>query len=134
MDLICSNTRENVLKPFLHILVTYFKCALTHIKPAIQEDSLLMLDILLKYAREIISSEKDNLLTPYLDMVSKMKTENNSAAERSLSLQMGNKITSIKWRINVLQRLITFLKCINEQSEGNVDNKSDIKTVDVGEK
>lgn len=113
------------------ILVTYLKCAMTHIKPAIQEDSLLMLDILLKHARELIASEKDSILTPYLDMVSKMRNESNP--ERSLSLQMGNKITSIKWRISVLQRLIMFLKCINK-NDGNIKEENKVTQMIIKEK
>lgn len=90
------------------ILVIFLNSAMTHIKPAIQEDSLLMLDILLKHAPQLVASQKETILTPYLDMVSKKRNENN-LSERSLSLQMGNKITSTKWRTSVLQRLIQFL-------------------------
>ena len=80
-----------------------------------------MLDMLLKYAPEIMSLEKEKILTPYLDMISKIKNEANPAtaavtSERCLSLQMGSKITSAKWRISVLQRLLLFLRC-NKQSK-----------------
>lgn len=72
-----------------------------------------MLDVLLKHAPQLVASEKDNILSPYLDMVSKMRVEDKP--ERTLSLQLGNKITSQKWRQSVLERLITFLKCISNQ-------------------
>lgn len=72
-----------------------------------------MLDILLKHAPQLVASEKDSILQPYLDMVSKMRVEDKP--ERTLSLQLGNKITSQKWRKNVLERLIIFLKCISSQ-------------------
>lgn len=116
LDIICANSNANVLRPFLPILVIYLKSALTHIKPAIQEDSLYMLDILLHHAPQLVASQKDAILTPYLDMISKKKNENNPT-ERSLTLQMGNKITSMKWRTSVLQRLIQFLKCVNNQNK-----------------
>lgn len=41
LDIICAQTTEHNLRPFFPILVTFLKCAMTHIKPAIQEDSLL---------------------------------------------------------------------------------------------
>lgn len=72
-----------------------------------------MLDVLLKHAPQLVASEKDNILSPYLDMVSKMRVDDKP--ERTLSLQLGNKITSQKWRQSVLERLITFLKCISNQ-------------------
>lgn len=113
LDIICSQTIEQNLRPFFPILVTFLKCAMTHIKPSIQEDSLLMLDILLKNAPQLVATEKDNILPSYLDMVSKMRVEEKP--ERTLSLQLGNKITKLKWRKNVLERLILFLKCISNQ-------------------
>lgn len=124
LDIICAQTSEQNLRPFFPILVTFLKCAMTHIKPTIQEDSLLMLDILLKHAPQLVAIEKDNILPPYLDMVSKMRVEDKP--ERTLSLQLGNKITTMKWRKSVLERLIVFLKCISIQ-EKNVD-KIDVTT------
>lgn len=72
-----------------------------------------MLDILLKHSPQLVASEKDNILQPYLDMVSKIRADDKP--ERTLSLQLGNKITTQKWRRNVLERLILFLKCISNQ-------------------
>lgn len=114
LDIICSQISEQNLRPFFPILVTFLKCAMTHIKPSIQEDSLRMLDILLKHAPQLVASEKDNILPPYLDMISKLRVEK---PERTLSLELGNKITSMKWRQSVLERLITFLKCIGTQEK-----------------
>lgn len=115
LDIICAQTTEQNLRPFFPILVTFLKCAMSHIKPAIQEDSLLMLDVLLKHAPQLVASEKDNILQPYLDMMSKMRIEDKP--ERTLSVELGNKITSIRWRKNVLERLIVFLKCISSQEK-----------------
>lgn len=115
LDIICAHTSEQNLRPFFPILVTFLKCAMTHIKPAIQEDSLMMLDILLKHAPQLVASDRDNILSPYLDMVSKMTIEKKP--ERTLSMQLGNKITSLRWRKSVLERLIVFLKCISNQEK-----------------
>ena len=105
---------------------------MTHIKPAIQEDSLFMLDILLNHAPHLVATQKEAILTPYLDMISKKKNENNPT-ERSLSLQMGNKITSMKWRTSVLQRLIQFLKCVNNQNNKDTYDERGIN-MDINEK
>lgn len=120
LDIICSQTSEFNIRPFFPILLTYLKCAMTHIKSAIQEDSLLMFDILLKNAPKLVASERDKIMPNYLDLVSKIRTENNP--ERTLSLQLGNKITNMKWRKSVLERLIVYLKCINSQQ--NEENAS----------
>lgn len=131
LDLICSQTSEQNLRPFFPILVTFLKCAMTHIKPAIQEDSLLMLDVLLKHSPQLVATEKDNILPPYLDMVSKMRVEEKP--ERTLSLQLGNKITSMMWRKSVLERLILFLKCIGMQ-EKRVEKHEDGREIIVDTK
>lgn len=134
LEIICAQTNEQNLRPFFPILVTYLKCAMTHIKPQIQEDSLLMFDVLLKNAPQLVASDKDNILPSYLDMVSKMRFEQKP--ERTLTLQLGNKITSPKWRKNVLERLIIFLKCISAQdkSEDTMDTTKDIREVSVDSK
>lgn len=125
LEIICAHTSEQNLQPFFPILVTFLKCAMTHIKPNIQEDSLLMLDVLLKHAPLLVASEKDNILAPYLDMVSRMRGE--AKPERTLSLQLGNKITSLRWRRCVMERLIVFLKCISSQERQ--EDKLDTSTV-----
>lgn len=134
LDIICAQTSEHNLRPFFPILVTFLKCAMTHIKPQIQEDSLMMLDVILKHAPQLVASEKDNILPPYLDMVSKMRVEDKP--ERTLSLQLGNKITSMKWRKSVLERLIVFLKCIGSQEKqtDKLDNTLDVREVIVDPK
>lgn len=134
LDIICTQTSEQNLRPFFPILVTFLKCAMTHIKPAIQEDSLLMLDVLLKHAPKLVADEKDNILPSYLDMVSKMRVEEKP--ERTLSLQLGNKITSMKWRKSVLERLIVFLKCIGsqEQDTDKLDTSRNIREIVVDHK
>lgn len=134
LDIICAQISEQNLRPFFPILVTFLKCAMTHIKPSIQEDSLLMLDVLLKHAPLLVATEKDNLLPPYLDMISKMRGDENP--ERTLSLQLGNKITSMKWRKSVLERLIIFLKCIGtqEKQEDKLDTSSSSREILINEK
>lgn len=134
LDIICAQISEQNLRPFFPILVTFLKCAMTHIKPSIQEDSLLMLDVLLKHAPLLVATEKDNLLPPYLDMISKMRGDENP--ERTLSLQLGNKITSMKWRKSVLERLIIFLKCIGtqEKQEDKLDTSSSSREIMINEK
>lgn len=115
LDIIFTEAGVDKLKPFFPILVSYLKCAMTHIKSAIQEDSLMMLDVLLSNASTLVAAEKDNILPPYLNMISKMRADDKP--ERTLSLQLGNKITTIKWRKSVLERLILFLKCIRDEKD-----------------
>lgn len=129
LDIICSQTNEFTLRPFFPILLTYLKCAMTHIKPAIQEDSLQMFDILLKNSPKLVASERDKILPNYLDLVSKMRTEGNP--ERTLSLQLGNKITNLKWRKSVLERLVVYLKCINRNCDEDAVQVRENKVTDL---
>jgi pre-rRNA-processing protein IPI1 len=134
MNIICSQKNRLNLAPFFSILLTYLKCAMTHIKPSIQEDSLSMLDILMKHFPQLVVAEKDDILIPYLDMMS--KTKNDSSQERSITLHSSNKIMSIKWKKTILEQLAVLLKCLNTDKRHNDAERSskNAKEIVVGEK
>lgn len=133
LNIICSQKNRLNLEPFFSILLTYLKCAMTHIKPSIQEDSLSMLDILMKHFPQLVVAEKDDILIPYLDMMS--KTKNESSQERSITLHSSNKIMSIKWRKTILEQLVLLLKCLNNEKRKNDEISSrSAKDIIVSEK
>ncbi|XP_058121609.1 testis-expressed protein 10 [Anopheles ziemanni] len=98
------------LLPFFDILLSFLRCAMTHIQSYIQEDSLLLLDVLLQYLPELILDNRDKILPQFLDMISKLK--NDSKPGRTLTINLDKHSTSTQWRMKVLMRLTGMLKVL----------------------
>ncbi|KAL2749184.1 testis-expressed sequence 10 protein [Vespula maculifrons] len=98
------------LTPFCNVLITYLRCAMTHIDPNIKEDSLLFLDILIQHCNNIIVKDSHKILPNFLDMISRMHTE--TKPERQLTITLDSKNTTVKWRIKVLECLGNILRSI----------------------
>ncbi|XP_066992048.2 testis-expressed protein 10 homolog [Anabrus simplex] len=98
------------IQPLLDVLQSYMACAMTHIKPSIQDDSLLLLDILLESCPLLIAAHANKIFPNFLDMISKLRSE--SKVGRTLTVDLGKKVTSVRWRIKVLSRLNGLLKAI----------------------
>lgn len=101
------------IEAFFNILCSYLKCAMTHITQSIQEDSLLFLDVLMTYVPKLVAANRDKILPCYMDMISKLKSE--AKPERTLTVHLGSKITGVKWRIKVLERLCALLTAVNSE-------------------
>ncbi|XP_055688431.1 testis-expressed protein 10 homolog [Lutzomyia longipalpis] len=100
-----------LVEPFFDMLSSYLRCAMTHLQNPIQEDSLLLLDVLLHSVPHLVAKDSDRIFGNFLDMVSKLRSE--SQPGRTLSLNLGKKITAVKWRIRVLERLQRLLQALN---------------------
>lgn len=96
--------------PYYDVLSSYLCCAMTHIDPRIQSDSLLFLDVLLKLTPSIVTNHYSKIMDNFLDMISKLRIE--SKPERSLTLNLNSKISTVKWRVNVLQKLQLMLQVL----------------------
>lgn len=107
--LLATSTTEAVA-PFFDTLSSYLRCAMTHIQMHVQEDSLFMLDTLLAHVPRLVASNCDRIFQSFLDMISKLRVE--SKPERTLSVNLGSKITSVKWRSKVLDRLLGMLRAM----------------------
>lgn len=90
---------------------------MTHIDPRIQNDSLLFLDVLLKLVPSIVTNNYSRIMDNFLDMISKLRIESKS--ERSLTLNLNSKISTIKWRVNVLQKLQLMLQVLVDFMRNN---------------
>ncbi|XP_075155020.1 testis-expressed protein 10 [Haematobia irritans] len=97
--------------PFFHIVSSYLRCAMTHIQPNIQEDSLLLLDVLLQHIPTLVATHSTKILQNFLEMISRVRAEGDKAG-RMLTVNMGQKQTSIKWRSKVLLRLQQMLETL----------------------
>lgn len=99
------------IAPFFHIISSYLRCAMTHIQPNIQEDSLLLLDVLLQHIPTLVASHSAKILHNFLEMISRVRAEGDKA-NRMLTVNMGQKQTTIKWRSKVLLRLQQMLETL----------------------
>lgn len=118
LNMVLASQTTSIITPFFNTISSYLRCAMTHIHVQIQEDSLFMLDCLLLYMPSLVASNSDSIFSSFLDMISKLRVE--SKPERTLTVNLGSKITSVKWRSKVLDRLLGILKAIvNERRQRN---------------
>lgn len=99
------------ISPFFDILCSYLRCAMTHIDTYIHEDSVFFFDVLVDNAPDLVALNLHKIFPSFLDMISKLKVD--SKPGRTLLLNLGSKMTSVKWRTKVLLRLLKFLSILN---------------------
>ncbi|XP_050067723.1 testis-expressed protein 10 homolog [Anopheles maculipalpis] len=100
----------SIMVPYYDVLLSFLRCSMTHIQSRIQEDSLLLLDVLLLYLPDLIVANRDKILPQFLDMISKLRTE--SKPGRTLTINLDKQSTSTRWRVKVLSRLTGILKIL----------------------
>nr|CAD7396565.1 unnamed protein product [Timema cristinae] len=113
LQLIMAQVSVEKVTPFFSALQWNLNCAMTHINPKIQEDSLLLFDILLEASPSLVASRASHILPNFLNMISKLRSE--SQLDRTLTVNLQSKLTTVKWRIQVLTRLRYFLGAIVAQ-------------------
>ncbi|XP_047119984.1 testis-expressed protein 10 homolog [Schistocerca piceifrons] len=89
--------------PLMNVLFSYMCCAMTHINHAIQEDSLLLLDAVLDSYPKLMAHHIHTVLPKFFDMISRLRSD--SKPGRMLTVNLGSRLTSVRWRIQVLTRL-----------------------------
>ncbi|VEN61863.1 unnamed protein product [Callosobruchus maculatus] len=114
VNVILEVTEEDKLQPFYNCFLTNLKCAMTNIDRNIQEDSLFFLDCFLKQKNDLIASYRDNILPEVFSLFSKLQS--NSGVERKLTLNLGSKMTSVTWRINIMSRLLQLLPKVDSDN------------------
>ncbi|XP_014205363.1 testis-expressed protein 10 homolog [Copidosoma floridanum] len=107
LSLILAAVSNDQLRPFSDVLISYLKCAMTHIDPHIMEDSLLFLDIIIQHSHSFLINNSGKLLTYFLDMISKLRSQ--AQPGRQLSANLNFKNSSMKWRSKVLNSLQEFM-------------------------
>lgn len=120
LNILLSTTSSDTIYPFFDILVSYLKCAMTHIQYSIQEDSLYLMDSLLKFLPSLVATNGDEIFSSFLNMISKLRSESKSG--RTLSMNLNSKITSVKWRTKVLDRLLGLLNVKVSTAKRNKNN------------
>lgn len=88
---------------------------MTNIDQSIQEDSLKFLDCFLVKDCGLISKTSNKFLPDFFTLISRLRTDNTLG--RTLTLNLGSKMTSVTWRIKVLSRLNAVLDLILKKNE-----------------
>lgn len=121
LNMVLASQTPAIVTPFFGTISSYLRCAMTHIHVQIQEDSLFMLDCLLLYMPSLVAVNSDSIFSSFLDMISKLRVE--SKPERTLTVNLDSKITSVRWRSKVLDRLLGILKAIvQDKKRRNTSN------------
>lgn len=125
LNLMLSKADTERIDPFFDILCTYLRSAMTHIDGRIQEDSLFFLDTLLVCIPTKVAHDFHKIIPNFLDMISKLRVD--SKPGRTLTVNLGSQITSVKWRVKVLNRLKDYLMAyvIYNHIEGNTEPLND---------
>lgn len=121
LHLILSNSKEFKVEPFFDFISTYLRSAMTHIDNRIQEDSLLLLDILLACTPERVVKDFHKIIPNFLDMISKLRVDTKPG--RTLTINLDSQTTSVKWRVKVLHRLQDFLQKFVDVHKDNSVNE-----------
>ncbi|CAN2391881.1 Testis-expressed sequence 10 protein [Pristimantis euphronides] len=123
---------EEKIAPFFPLVSAHLSTAMTHIMIGIQEDSLKILDILLEAYPDLLIDRSSMLLNNFLELISHQKSSKEiKCAEKpsmwTLSVNPNRKITSQKWRINVLSRLKKFLQALVRQAAKRFPSKEGLQ-------
>lgn len=132
MALLFATVEEHLVEPFFHVLSSYLRCAMTHLNQGIQEDSLLLLDLMLEHMPNLVAKHHEKIFEYFLDLISKMRSE--SKPGRTLSVNLGKKTTNVKWRCRVLERLLSILRCINRNRTAEKEKGVVAMEVDLTDK
>lgn len=108
LNKILTSTSTEKIDPFYDIMSTYLRSAMTNIDYRLQEDSLLFLDILLVCTPQKVAEDFHKIIPNFLSMISKLRVD--SKPGRTLTVNLGSQMTSVKWRVKVLHRLQDYLK------------------------
>lgn len=114
---------EKALNPFFPQLSAHLCCAMTHIDENRKRDSLFIFDQLLKHFPKQVIRNSGQLLPNFIHQISLLRqsgSEKGSDMVRTLSMNPDSKLSLIKWRLNVMQRLSKILSVIIEEEGSHV--------------
>ncbi|XP_014472474.1 PREDICTED: testis-expressed sequence 10 protein homolog isoform X2 [Dinoponera quadriceps] len=115
LQLILECISKEQLIPYLDVLTSYLNCAMTHINPHIKEDSLHYLDVLVHNCGNMLMKDSHKILSNFLGMICRLHGDIKRSGQ--LTTLPNSKSTSVRWRIQVLERLANMFKCILSDEE-----------------
>lgn len=116
LSLLLGKAGQHEIEPFFDLLCSYLRCAMTHIQPTIQEDSLLLLDTLIAHLPDLVAASNEKILASFIDMISKLRADGQP--QRTLKVRLAGKLTSSKWRTRVLDKLFALFMAVIRAKRG----------------
>lgn len=111
VKVIFSKVNSDKLVPMYSVLAAQLSCAMSHLNPYIQFDSLFFLDVLLEFCPDIIDTSSDLLLPNFINLISQNCSSKNKKS-RFLSIDPSINLMSNNWRKHVLLRLNKVLQIL----------------------
>lgn len=123
---------DQALNAFFPQVSAHLCCAMTHIDEDRQQHSLGILDLFLEHFPKQVIRNSGQLLPNFIQQISllrqsgsgkgcgKVSRSFDSGMVRTLSMNPSSKLSSIKWRLNVMQRLSRVLSVIIEEEGSHI--------------
>ncbi len=134
INILLTNNKINLLKPFYKLINAHLSCAMTHIIENIQYNSLILLDVFIQYLPNLICLHSYNIFENFIGQISKINTtttqngvNKNQQYQRRVLKNDPYKLTPTQsWRSNVLLRLYKILLIVSNSTTGDsAENKGD---------
>ena len=111
MEFIVSLATEDKVAPFFPLLNAQLLCAMNHIQVDIQQDSHFFLDLLLSKVPKLVAPVTMRILPNFLEQISS-RGEGGTNGKRVLAINPTQRLTSLKWRQEVLTRVCKLLELV----------------------
>lgn len=133
-----NNLKDHEVSPFLKIIIAHVCCGMTHINTGIQIDSLNILDLILDHFPVEFVPYSNKVLSNFMDLISKQSSKETKATQtlkgskvkgissivnRELSIDVQGKMSSLKARSKILEKLHKILRVLwTNQFHEKVEN------------
>jgi len=121
LEYIIQSISYEKISPFFPLLNAQLMCSMNHIALDIQKDSHLMLDLLLTNIPQLVSTVTMEILPNFLEQIS--CRDDSKAGKRILAMNPNQRLTSLKWRKEVLTRIHRLLYLLLEKKKSK-DNST----------
>ena len=112
LRLIFPQVAPTQMHPFFSLLTAHLCCAMTHICEDIQVDSLTVLDLCLQFYPTLVTTAAPQLLPNFVEQISRQGQSSQAGQTRALLVNPNSRLSSQKWRSQVLDRLHRFLQAM----------------------
>lgn len=126
LEIIIQSITPEKISPFFPLLNAQLMCSMNHIQLDIQKDSHLLLDLLLTNIPQLVSNVALEILPNFLEQISCR----DDGGKRVLAMNPNQRLTSLKWRKEVLTRVHRLLYLLlekNKPKENSINVVSNIE-------
>ena len=83
INILLTNNKINLLKPFYKLINAHLSCAMTHIDENIQYNSLILLDVFIQYLPNLICLHSYKIFENFIEQISKINTTTQNGANQN---------------------------------------------------